>query len=62
MSQPSGGSGVGGGAQAAGPAVASQLPALQVDIQLLAEKVYRLFMEDLRIQQGRSTGSVKGNF
>ncbi len=44
------------------PTVASNVPDAHIDLQKLAEKVYRLFMEDLRIQQNRVWGGRKGHF
>ena len=60
MSQPSGGSQTAKGS--AGSAVASNVAEAHIDLQKLAEKIYKLFMDDLRVQQNRVWGGRKGHF
>jgi hypothetical protein len=52
----SGSSGSGDLAQSRGPSVGNERRAPEIDVQRLADKVYRLFLADLSMQQRRSSG------
>lgn len=52
------GSPAGGGelAQSRGPSVGNERRAPEVDVQRLADKVYKLFLADLSMQKRRASG------